>query len=234
MKDRQLYDLALAVKAQCRQGDMDPADTANVIGRLIDAVQDLEGAAPEAGETARQSDFLNLVPGMTPADPADLADYEEGMREAIPEMLEEARHRAELARTARRLGPLTTDDAVCQQLRDALGTEQAMHKAWRKRAEEAEAGETALRAACEALVTGWKREATTKTDALSPGDIAYEEGVNETYAVCADRLAAALADAAPDGDGWRETAIRMAALAVLAASPPSPNAGAAEGLEETC
>ena len=52
MKNRQLYDLALAVKAQCCQGDMDPADAANVIGRLIDAVQDLEGAAPEAGETA--------------------------------------------------------------------------------------------------------------------------------------------------------------------------------------
>lgn len=57
----------------------------------------------------RVGGLFGLVPGMTPVDPADLADYEEGMREAIPEMLEEAEMRQQLAADARRRGPLSTE-----------------------------------------------------------------------------------------------------------------------------
>ena len=49
----------------------------------------------------RVGSFLDLVPGMKPVDPADLAEYEREMTEAIPEMVAEAMHRAELAVEAR-------------------------------------------------------------------------------------------------------------------------------------
>ena len=42
MQDKALYNLALKVKSDCRKGDEDPQDAANVIGRMIDAVQEAE------------------------------------------------------------------------------------------------------------------------------------------------------------------------------------------------
>jgi rubrerythrin len=87
---------------------------------------------------SNERDFFNLVPGMKPVDPASLAEYERAMKEeAIPAMIEEVRRREELAHQSR-LG-LRGIESRIEQLEVSLGTEQTMHNAWRKRAEEAEA-----------------------------------------------------------------------------------------------
>lgn len=92
---------------------------------------------------------MDLVPGCRIVDPSDLAEYERGMEEAIPEMLAEVQMRQELAR--RRCTPgLVALELRVSELESALGTEREMHKAWRKRAEESEAvllrlGEVAAR-----------------------------------------------------------------------------------------
>ncbi len=49
-----------------------------------------------------KNSIFDLVEGLKPVDRKDLEEYERAMRdEAIPEMLEESRRRAQLARDAR-------------------------------------------------------------------------------------------------------------------------------------
>lgn len=67
-------------------------------------------------------------PGLPPEVLQALEDFEQEMREkTIPEIIQETKRRERLAAEAR------------QRLMGEVGTEQALHHAWRKRAEEAEA-----------------------------------------------------------------------------------------------
>lgn len=72
-----------------------------------------------------------------------LAEYEAAMNEAIPQMVADVKRREQLANLAR-LGLLPLHKRVAK-LESALGTEQTMHAAWRKRAEESESELSALK-----------------------------------------------------------------------------------------
>jgi hypothetical protein len=48
-----------------------------------------------------KTDFFKLVPGLKPVDPAELAEYERAMKEAIPEIIKEVEMRRMLAAESR-------------------------------------------------------------------------------------------------------------------------------------